>query len=93
MSTRQIFPGKWVSRMHLPLPWPSEDPKFPRFSLRCVCVVSTPFHVEKVDTQFVLPSSFDINEVTVPAKYRIEWIEGYDLSRIGFHSLQSRLPM
>ena len=56
-------------------------------------MVSTPFHVEKVDTQFVLPSSLDINEVMVPAKYRIELIEGYDLSRIGFHSLKSRLPM
>lgn len=56
-------------------------------------MVSTPFHVEKVDTQFVLPSSLDINEVMVPAKYRIELIEGYDLSRIEFHSLKSRLPM
>ncbi|KAK8823979.1 hypothetical protein WA538_001266 [Blastocystis sp. DL] len=37
--------------------------------------------MQKVDTQFVLPSSLDINEVMVPAKYRIELIEGYDLSR------------
>lgn len=46
-----------------------------------------------MDSQFVLPSDLEINEVTVPAKYRIELIEGYDLSRIRFHSLESRLSL